>query len=91
MQDPELTQNEFRQDLKPDSLEFDFETSDEFDLEAWGESPQDEASGMSIANAIGKRAMIGPAHKVVAQPGAAARRQQSGRCVRHGNHVVLGI
>ena len=81
MQDYELTEEEFGEDLEADS--FEFETNEEFDMEAWGESPDDEAGGvMSIANAVA--AGIPGIHS-----GTASHRQQSGRWVRRGRHIVL--
>lgn len=85
MQDHELTHDEFGEDLEADSFEFDFETSDEFDLEAGGESPEDKVEG-SIADAV--PAGVG----MVARTGqavVASHRQQSGRWTRRGNTVVL--
>jgi hypothetical protein len=80
MQDHELTQDEFGEDFEADS--FEFEASDELDLEAEGEGPEDEYEG-----SIGQTAAAAAGQMAVQM--TAPRRKQSGRWVRRGNTVVL--
>jgi hypothetical protein len=80
MQDHELTQAEFGEDLETDAFEFDMETG--------VESPQDEAAGISAAQAaFGAAAAFQKAKSV--QSGAASHRKHSGPRLRRGNTVVL--
>jgi hypothetical protein len=75
MQDYELTQHEFGEDLEADS--FEFEMGDEFEMEANISDAVPLAKGKSIQDAAFAAARI------------ATARQQSGRWVRRGNTVVL--
>jgi hypothetical protein len=79
VQDHELTHAEFGEDLETDAFEFD--------MESWVERPQDEATGISAAQAAFDAAAAFQKAKSV-QSGAASHRKHSGSWLRRGNTVV---
>lgn len=87
MQDHELTQHEFEEDLEADA--FEFESSDEFDMEAGFASPEDKVED-PLANAAAAGLAKGKSTgALIPAMGALAHRKQSGRWIRRGNTVVV--
>jgi hypothetical protein len=87
MQDYELPQDEFGEDFEADS--FEFESSDEFDMETGFESPEDRVED-PVADAAAARLVKGESiGALIPAMGALAHRKQSGRWIRRGNTVVL--